>query len=76
MLTEKSVNKVQGRKQYCANIAMKINAKLGGINSYVDDVLFRNNKIMQIGAGKHTKREGLDGLLTTNFNRRCGPPET
>lgn len=48
MLVEKALSG-RGQLQYIANIGLKANVKLGGINSIVTDPLFRNSRWMLIG---------------------------
>ncbi len=38
-----------GQMQYIANIALKVNVKLGGVNSTVSEPLFRKNRWMMVG---------------------------
>ncbi|KAI9783161.1 MAG: hypothetical protein M1816_001483 [Peltula sp. TS41687] len=48
MLVEKAMNK-RGQVQYIANIGLKANVKLGGMNSVVEDPLLRNSRWMLLG---------------------------
>ncbi|KAH0555907.1 hypothetical protein GP486_006150, partial [Trichoglossum hirsutum] len=48
MLVEKSVQG-RGQQQYLANIGLKVNAKLGGINSFIREPLFEKGRWMMIG---------------------------
>ena len=50
MIAEKAMNS-RGRLQYLSNIAMKVNAKLGGFNWTIHDPIFQSNqKVMILGA--------------------------
>lgn len=49
MLAEKSIGNQRGLQQYLANIGLKVNVKLGGINSVVAEPLFRKSKWMMLG---------------------------
>lgn len=49
MLVEKAVNNNRGQSQYLANVGLKINAKLGGINSAVSIPLFKDRRYMLMG---------------------------
>lgn len=48
MLVEKALS-AKGQAQYIANIGLKANVKLGGINSIVPEPLFRNSRWMLVG---------------------------
>jgi len=48
MIVEKAL-KDKGQMQYLGNIGLKVNCKLGGINSSVDEPLFRRSKFMLLG---------------------------
>jgi eukaryotic translation initiation factor 2C len=48
MLAEKAL-KERGQAQYIANIAMKVNVKLGGTNCTIDEPLFKKDRYMLIG---------------------------
>ena len=48
MLQEKALTG-RGTAQYLANIAMKVNVKLGGTNCMLDEPLFRSGRFMLIG---------------------------
>lgn len=50
MVAEKSIMKLQGQMQYLANIAAKVNPKLGGTNHILDEVLMKSARVMFIGA--------------------------
>ncbi|KAI9666996.1 MAG: hypothetical protein M1829_005603 [Trizodia sp. TS-e1964] len=49
MLVEKSIGNQKGQQQYLANIGLKVNVKLGGINSIIVEPLFRKSKWMMLG---------------------------
>lgn len=49
LLAEKALSP-KGRLQYLSNVALKINAKLGGLNWHVEDPLFKGQKVMILGA--------------------------
>ena len=48
MLVGKALNR-RGQPQYLANIALKTNVKVGGINSTIEEPLFKNGSWMLIG---------------------------
>ena len=48
MIVEKAL-KDKGQMQYLGNIGLKINCKLGGINSSVEEPLFKRSKYMILG---------------------------
>jgi Piwi domain len=51
MATEKAkLHQGSGFAQYCANIALKVNAKLGGINSEIRHPLLSSRRWMMLGA--------------------------
>ena len=47
MLIEKAFGK--GGPQYQANISMKVNVKLGGVNASIDEPLFKKDRFMMLG---------------------------
>ena len=49
MIAEKATSP-RGQAQYFSNVAMKINAKLGGYNWEVSDPFLRQRKVMMLGA--------------------------
>ncbi len=53
MLVEKSVLG-RGQQQYVANIALKVNAKRGGVNSTVSEPLFEKARWMMLGGKRRT----------------------
>ena len=48
LLVEKCL-KIKGQPQYLANCGLKINCKLGGTNSSIDEPLFRKTRFMILG---------------------------
>ena len=50
MLVEKAFGK--GGVQYQANVSMKVNVKLGGSNTFIDEPLFRKDRYMMLGADR------------------------
>jgi eukaryotic translation initiation factor 2C len=49
MLVEKSIKNLRGQPQSLGNIALKINPKLGGLNSSVTEPLFTQKRWMMLG---------------------------
>jgi eukaryotic translation initiation factor 2C len=48
MIIDKATNQ-RGQMQYLANIGLKVNVKLGGINSTINEPLFRASRWMVLG---------------------------
>ena len=48
MIVEKAL-KDRGQMQYLGNIALKVNCKLGGTNSKIEEPLFRRSRFMMLG---------------------------
>ena len=48
MIVEKAL-KDKGQMQYLGNIGLKVNCKLGGMNSKVEEPLFRQTRFMMLG---------------------------
>ncbi|KAI9714677.1 MAG: hypothetical protein M1812_006342 [Candelaria pacifica] len=49
MLVEKAIHNARGQLQYLANIGLKVNVKLGGVNSTVHIPLFQQQRYMLMG---------------------------
>lgn len=64
MIVEKAFSQ-KGQQQYLGNIALKVNIKLGGINSRVDDPFLRRQRTIVIGC---------DAAHPNPSQRRLNPP--
>lgn len=49
MLIEKAILGRGSKAQYCGNIALKLNAKRGGVNSIVPETLYQKRRWMMLG---------------------------
>lgn len=64
MLAEKALSE-KGQQQYLGNIALKVNIKLGGVNSRIEDPFLRRRRTLIIGC---------DAAHPNPSQRRLNPP--
>lgn len=64
MIVEKALSQ-KGQQQYLGNIALKVNVKLGGVNSRIEDPFLRHHRTIVIGC---------DAAHPNPSQRRLNPP--
>ncbi len=79
MVITKATNQ-RGQQQYLANIGLKVNVKLGGINSTIEEPLFKKSRWMILGGDTSHPSAGQLRMnpppptytaLTASYDRSC-----